>query len=184
MQSHCQHNLYICHCTPSSQDPSPIHPLTTTHQTTTLHRFPAKRNGSTNVNKLSLNGAAATLRRGTTAAPIASAVELTGNGDLSKHKYTVSHSSVAVMTSPTLNGANNGVLVMESNGKNGNKNKTTSDGLDSVSPSTASSCSSIPATTVIASQHSNGATDTLLRTGSMSHYGQHLGKNVNLIITV
>ena len=26
MQNHCQHNLYICHCTPSSQDPSPIHP--------------------------------------------------------------------------------------------------------------------------------------------------------------
>ena len=26
MQSHCQHNLYICHCSPSSQDPSPIHP--------------------------------------------------------------------------------------------------------------------------------------------------------------
>ena len=26
MQNHCQHNLYICHCSPSSQDPSPIHP--------------------------------------------------------------------------------------------------------------------------------------------------------------
>ena len=57
MQSHCQHNLYICHCSPSSQDPSPIHPLTTTHQTTTLHRFPAKsrQNGTGNasVNTLS-----------------------------------------------------------------------------------------------------------------------------------
>ncbi|XP_059087331.1 endothelin-converting enzyme homolog isoform X2 [Tigriopus californicus] len=26
MSSTCQHNLYICHCTPSSNDPSPIHP--------------------------------------------------------------------------------------------------------------------------------------------------------------
>ena len=91
MQSHCQHNLYICHCTPSSQDPSPIHPLSTStssnngghFQTTTLHRFPAK-----NRNPAAGNGNLVHTE--------------TGNGTLKARPVYVSHSSVAVMTSPTL----------------------------------------------------------------------------------
>lgn len=125
MQSHCQHNLYICHCSPSSQDPSPIHPLTatSTHQTTTLHRFPKKKS-------------------------------VQNNQELVKHKYTVSHSSVAVMTSPTLQALNH-------NGTSG-----TSENLkDSPSPSTASSCSSVPTTTVMTMHNGNGN----------SRYSQHLG---------
>jgi hypothetical protein len=35
MHNHCQHNLYICHCTPSSSDPSPIHPPSITPLITT-----------------------------------------------------------------------------------------------------------------------------------------------------
>ena len=163
MQSHCQHNLYICHCSPSSQDPSPIHPLTTTHQTTTLHRFPAKRNG--NVNKQLTIGRSTAAKNNSNSA-------LTGNGDLVKHKYTVSHSSVAVMTSPTLNNGNNvtsnNVNVLENNVKNNNGSEL----MDSISPSTASSCSSIPNAAVMTSQHNNGT----LRNGSLGRYSQSYGK--------
>lgn len=140
MQSHCQHNLYICHCSPSSQDPSPIHPLTSTHQTTTLHRFPAKRNSTVKV--------------------LASD---TGNGgnELVKHQYTVSHSSVAVMTSPTLN---NGAPAPAAS------HQIIDHKEPPESPSTTSSCSSLPTTTVMTMQHHNG-----LNNGGSSRYSQHLG---------
>ena len=127
MQSHCQHNLYICHCSPSSQDPSPIHPLSTNTnsnhlQTTTLHRFPAKRNGNGNV------------------------VHESGNGQLKARPVYVSHSSVAVMTSPTLH------ITSTSSMANSKKGAQSVDLLNmqepSVSPSTASSCSSLQGTMV------------------------------------
>ena len=134
MQSHCQHNLYICHCSPSSQDPSPIHPLT---QTTTLHRFPAKRNGNVKVT-------------------------VDSNGELVKHPVYVSHSSVAVMTSPT----------MHINTLTKRISQPEEGVINSASPSTASSCSSLPTTMMTSTvpppvmQQSNG---------TLNRYSQHLG---------
>ena len=151
MQSHCQHNLYICHCSPSSQDPSPIHPLASNGggggntsaanhlQTTTLHRFPVKRNGNGNV------------------------VHESGNGQLKARPVYVSHSSVAVMTSPTLHittttSGNGGVagtmpkkvpppnvdLFATSTSKKGTHSVDLLNMQEaSISPSTASSCSSL-----------------------------------------
>ena len=137
MQSHCQHNLYICHCSPSSQDPSPIHPVT---QTTTLHRFPAKRNGNVKVT-------------------------LDSNGELVKHPVYVSHSSVAVMTSPTLH----------------INTLTSKPEVNSASPSTASSCSSLPTTMMTSTvpppvtQQSNG---------TLNRYSQHLGINNEFLVSL
>ena len=138
MQSHCQHNLYICHCSPSSQDPSPIHPpILPLTQTTTLHRFPAKRNGNVKVT-------------------------VDSNGELVKHPVYVSHSSVAVMTSPT----------MHINTLTKRISQPEEGVINSASPSTASSCSSLPTTMMTSTvpppvmQQSNG---------TLNRYSQHLG---------
>ena len=122
MQSHCQHNLYICHCTPSSQDPSPIHPLSTStssnngghFQTTTLHRFPAK----------SRNVTASATGNGNLVH-----TESTGNGTLKARPVYVSHSSVAVMTSPTLHitTTNNASSSASSSSKKGRENSNNFD---------------------------------------------------------
>ena len=141
MQSHCQHNLYICHCSPSSQDPSPIHPpILPLTQTTTLHRFPAKRNGNVKVT-------------------------VDSNGELVKHPVYVSHSSVAVMTSPT----------MHINTLTKRISQPEEGVINSASPSTASSCSSLPTTMMTSTvpppvmQQSNG---------TLNRYSQHLGNNI------
>ena len=119
MQSHCQHNLYICHCTPSSQDPSPIHPLSTStssnngghFQTTTLHRFPAK-----NRNSAAGNGNLVHTE--------------TGNGTLKARPVYVSHSSVAVMTSPTLHITSNNTNASSSAVSSSKKARENSNNMD------------------------------------------------------
>ena len=119
MQSHCQHNLYICHCTPSSQDPSPIHPLSTStssnngghFQTTTLHRFPAK-----NRNPAAGNGNLVHTE--------------TGNGTLKARPVYVSHSSVAVMTSPTLHITSNNTNASSSAVSSSKKARENSNNMD------------------------------------------------------
>ena len=185
MQSHCQHNLYICHCSPSSQDPSPIHPLTTTHQTTTLHRFPAKRqNGNVNTLRSSQNGHNQQQQQ-----PLPPENGFGGSvssGELVKHKYTVSHSSVAVMTSPTLN-------IEKINNHNNQEsafvkvpvphlnNRSADHEMASVSPSTASSCSSIPTTTVMTMQQCNNGNGN---NGSLTRYSQHLGKKRRCVLSI
>ena len=94
-----------------------------------------------------------------------SCVSNSSASDLLKHKYTVSHSSVAVNTSPTLNH-------VDKTQNLSNQVKVCHD-LASVSPSTASSCSSIPTTTVMTMQQcTNGGTGN----GSLTRYSQHLGK--------
>ena len=163
MQSHCQHNLYICHCTPGSQDPSPIHPL----QTTTLHRFPAKKasNGNGNVSK-----------------------DMPGNGELKKHGHPVyvSHSSVAVMTSPTLHITHNKSSVDQLTHQLKAQQLTTAvDHVVASSPSTSSSCSSLPTTTVMTNNHltmtsaapGNGHHRQLTSStsgGTLNRFSQHL----------
>ena len=67
MRNHCQHNLYICHCTPTSGDPSPIHPPSTAPLISTA--------ATSNFNNV----------------PV----------------YVTQQTSVAVMTSPTLNVTSN-----------------------------------------------------------------------------
>ena len=77
--------------------------------------------------------------------------------------------SVAVNTSPTLNHVDK---TRENNSLNHRDVKVSQD-LASVSPSTASSCSSIPTTTVMTMQQcANGGNGN----GSITRYSQHLGK--------
>ena len=79
--------------------------------------------------------------------------------------------SVAVNTSPTLNHVDK---IRENNSLNHRDVKVSQD-LASVSPSTASSCSSIPTTTVMTMQQcANGGNGN----GSITRYSQHLGKKI------
>ena len=85
--------------------------------------------------------------------------------------------SVAVNTSPTLNHVDK---TRENNSFNQNnslnhRDVKVSQDLASVSPSTASSCSSIPTTTVMTMQQcANGGNGN----GSITRYSQHLGKKI------
>ena len=81
--------------------------------------------------------------------------------------------SVAVNTSPTLNHVDK---TREINSLNHRDVKVSQD-LASVSPSTASSCSSIPTTTVMTMQQcANGGNGN----GSITRYSQHLGKKISI----
>lgn len=46
MSNTCQHNLYICHCTPSSNDPSPIHPNSSRGTEFSLSSMASSSNGA------------------------------------------------------------------------------------------------------------------------------------------
>ena len=81
--------------------------------------------------------------------------------------------SVAVNTSPTLNHCENKTQNNSSSAVKMNNRE-----LASVSPSTASSCSSIPTTTVMTMQQcSNGNGNN----GSLTRYSQHLGKKTDTV---
>jgi hypothetical protein len=140
--------------------------MTTTHQTTTLHRFPAKKRGNGNV-KAMLDGG-------------------TGSGsgtggsvlDHKHHPVYVSHSSVAIMTSPTLHITSNKPLkplpVSVSNCSNGHKSV---DGLNlneqaSMSPSTSSSTSSLPTATMLTMAVGGNGLDS--SGGTLNRLSQHL----------
>ena len=86
--SSCQHNLYLCHCTPSSSDPSPIHPaMDPSPAAPTRGTVAEDNNPSAGGNKVFVME------------PAVPSTEC-GNGG---GKVYVTQTSVAVMTSPTLN---------------------------------------------------------------------------------
>ena len=111
MQGHCQHNLYICHCTPSSTDPSPIHPSTTTALVA------ANSNSSTNSSSASSH---------------------TDSTTATMPVY-VTQTSVAVMTSPTLNANKTSSASMSSL-----LGAATDHGSTATTPLAAMTCNTIP----------------------------------------